>query len=289
MHNFKKFLKTITVIAVCILILVMLDMALYPCTFMRNDIHAVVNNQYDDIILGTSHGMTDIDPAIMEEITGRSGHNMCVGGEYEIDAYYIAKLIAEEQKPSRIISEKEEGNNYLLFYHEFPFSKSKAEYFWNSIAKCNFRTILFPWYEYSLSYELGKVKETFSQKWNRDYDISHLKSATQEYHESGFIERYPVDTSKLKMEDLKLFDKKQINTQNLEYLGKLIDFCKENGIEFVAVTTPVPIDTLRAYSDNFNEAWKYFGEYFDERGITYLNGKAAEEYSRVLANILNKK
>lgn len=252
MHNFKKFLKTITVIAVCILILVMLDMALYPCTFMRNDIHAVVNNQYDDIILGTSHGMTDIDPAIMEEITGRSGHNMCVGGEYEIDAYYIAKLIAEKQKPSRIIyeidpgyfvSEKEEGNNYLLFYHEFPFSKSKAEYFWNSIAKCNFRTILFPWYEYSLSYELGKVKETFSQKWNRDYDISHLKSATQEYHESGFIERYPVDTSKLKMEDLKLFDKKQINTQNLEYLGKLIDFCKENGIEFVAVTTPVPIDT----------------------------------------------
>ena len=322
MHNFKKFLKTITVIAVCILILVMLDMALYPCTFMTKDIDAVVNNQYDDIILGTSHGMTDIDPAIMEEITGRSGHNMCVGGEYEIDAYYIAKLIAEKQKPSRIIyeidpgyfvSEKEEGNNYLLFYHEFPFSKSKAEYFWNSIAKCNFRTILFPWYEYSLSYELGKVKETFSQKWNRDYDISHLKSATQEYHESGFIERYPVDTSKLKMEDLKLFDKKQINTQNLEYLGKLIDFCKENGIEFVAVTTPVPIDTLRAYSDNFNEAWKYFGEYFDERGITYLNfntqyfkafshdlkdytdydghmnGKAAEEYSRVLANILNKK
>ena len=47
-------------------------MALYPCTFMRNDIHAVVNNQYDDIILGTSHGMTDIDPAVMEEITGRS-------------------------------------------------------------------------------------------------------------------------------------------------------------------------------------------------------------------------
>ena len=321
MHNFKKFLKTITVIAVCILILVMLDMALYPCTFMRNDIHAVVNNQYDDIILGTSHGMTDIDPAIMEEITGRSGHNMCVGGEYEIDAYYIAKLIAEKQKPSRIIyeidpgyfvSEKEEGNNYLLFYHEFPFSKSKAEYFWNSIAKCNFRTILFPWYEYSLSYELGKVKETFSQKWNRDYDVSHLKSATQEYHESGFIERYPVDTSKLKMEDLKLFDKKQINTQNLEYLGKLIDFCNENDIEFVAVTTPVPIDTLRAYSDNFNEAWKYFGEYFDERGITYLNfntqyfkafthdlkaytdydghmnGDAAEDYSKVLAQVLQK-
>ena len=97
MHNFKKIVKTVLVLAVCITLLVGLDMALYPCTFMRNDIHAVVNNQYDDIILGTSHGMTDIDPAVMEEITGRTGHNMCVGGEYVIDAYHIAKLIAEKQ------------------------------------------------------------------------------------------------------------------------------------------------------------------------------------------------
>ncbi|MFR5151063.1 MAG: hypothetical protein ACLTER_17315 [Ruminococcus sp.] len=97
MHNFKKIVKTVLVLAVCITLLVGLDMALYPCTFMRNDIHAVVNNQYDDIILGTSHGMTDIDPAVMEEITGRTGHNMCVGGEYVIDAYHIAKLIAEKR------------------------------------------------------------------------------------------------------------------------------------------------------------------------------------------------
>ena len=87
MHNFKKIIKTIVVVAVCVTLLAGLDMALYPCTFMRNDIHAVVSNQYDDIILGTSHGMTDIDPAVMEEITGRSGHNVCVGGEYGIDAY----------------------------------------------------------------------------------------------------------------------------------------------------------------------------------------------------------
>lgn len=321
MHNFKKIVKTVLVFAVCITLLVGLDMALYPCTFMRNDIHAVVNNQYDDIILGTSHGMTDIDPAVMEEITGRTGHNMCVGGEYVIDAYHIAKLIAEKQKPTRIIyevdpeylvSKKEEGNNYLLFYHEFPFSKAKLEYFWNSIADCNFRTVLFPWYEYSLSYELGKVKETFSQKWNKDYDISHLKSDTQEYHESGLIERYPVDTTKLKMQSMKDFTEAQVNPQNMEYLGKLIDFCAENNIEFVAVTTPIPIDTLKVYSDNFNAASKYLGEYFNQKGIAYLNfntqyfkafshdlsnytdynghmnGNAAKEYSKVLANILNQ-
>ena len=46
------------------------------------------------------------------------------------------------------------------------------------LQKCNFRTVLFPWYEYSLGYELSKVEETFTQKWNKDYDIAHLKSDT---------------------------------------------------------------------------------------------------------------
>ena len=75
---------------------------------------------------------------------------------------------------------------------------------------------------------------------------------------------YPVDTTKLKMKDLKLFEEEQVNPQNMEYLGRLIDFCRENDIQFVAVTTPIPINTLQAYSDNYNAAWKYFGQYFDE-------------------------
>ena len=108
-------------------LLVPLDLALYPCTFMRNDVHAVVTQQFDDIIVGTSHGKMDIDPEVMQEVTGRSGHNLCVGGEYGIDAYYLTKLIKEKQNPKRIIyevdpgyfvSEKEEGNNYLLFYQK---------------------------------------------------------------------------------------------------------------------------------------------------------------------------
>lgn len=88
MHNFKKVLKTFLVLVVCVALLAALDLALYPCTFMRNDVHAVVTQQFDDIIVGTSHGKMDIDPEVMQEVTGRSGHNLCVGGEYGIDAYY---------------------------------------------------------------------------------------------------------------------------------------------------------------------------------------------------------
>ena len=35
MHSFKKIIKTIIVLAVCVALLVGLDLALYPCTFFR--------------------------------------------------------------------------------------------------------------------------------------------------------------------------------------------------------------------------------------------------------------
>lgn len=323
MHNFKTTGKALVIAAVFVLILAGLDMALYPCTFMRNDIHTVTTWQRDDIILGTSHGKMGIDPESMEEITGRTGHNLCVGSEYCEDAYYLLKLIQEKQAPSRVIyeidpgyfvTEKQEGNNYLLFFHEFPFSAAKLQYFWSSIASCNFRTILFPWYEYSLKLELERAKETFSQKWNHDYDVEKLKSDTQEYHENGFIARYPVNVSKLKKpSDPKLFDSSALNQENMEYLEKLIRYCKDQGIEFVAVTAPMPQVTLKDYKDNFNEAWKYFSDFFESQDVLYLNfntgyykafphdmkyftdfdghlnADAARNFSKVLAKILMEK
>ena len=156
------------------------------------------------------------------------------------------------------------------------------------------------------------MKDTFTQKVTGEYDVSHLKSDTQEYHESGFIERYPVDVTKLKKSEPKLYEEGKVNQQNMEYLQKLIELCKANDIEFVAVSTPIPIDTLRDYSDNYNAAWKYFGQFFEEQGVEYvnfntqyfkaithelkaytdydghMNGYAARAYSKVLAQVLNQ-
>ncbi len=78
-----------------------------------------------------------------------------------------------------------------------------------------------------------KSKIHLLQKVTGDYDVSHLKSDSQEYHESGFIERYPVDVTKLKKSEPKLYEEGKVNEENMEYLKKLITFCKENDIEFV--------------------------------------------------------
>lgn len=321
MHNSKKKIKTAVCLLLAAAILWMLDFMLYPCTFMRNDIHTACSVSHEDIFLGTSHGKMNIDPAAVEETSGRNGHNLCVGGEYGVDAYYLTKLLIEKQKPSRIIyeidpgyfvTEKEPGNNYLLFYHEFPVSAAKLSYFADSIISCDFRTMLFPWYEYPLKYETAKLKDTVWQKWNRNYDISYLKGQAQEYHENGFIERYPVDTSKIKSTSPKLFTKESLKEENIRYLKKIIALCRKENMEFVAVTTPVPKAALKKYNENYEQAWDYFEQLFEDENVRYLNfnreyrevfshelsaytdydghmnGEAAREFSRKLGELLEK-
>ena len=315
MHNFKKTIRVAAVIAAALCLL------LYPCTFIRNDIHAVTTQTYDDIYLGTSHGKMNIDPSSMQEVSGRTGHNLCVGGEYSVDTFFMAKLILEkghqpkrivyEVSPGYFVQEKEEGNNYLLFYHEFPLSLAKLDYFRTSIAKCNLRTLFFPWYEYPLSYELQHLKETVARKWNHDYSGDGMQTETQAYHEDGFIERYPVDPATFSFDGMYAMYPEDIIARNMDYLKKLIDLCKEKNIEFVAVTTPLPAVTLREFSEGYEAMGAYYESFFEEQQVRYLNfnnmdyypltdhsvenftdldghmnGDAARTFSKVLAELL---
>lgn len=321
MRSFKKNGVGIFCSALALALLICLDFALYPCTYVRNDIHTVLTKKHDDIFLGTSHGKMSIVPEVIEKQTGRSAHNLCVGGEYSVDAYYLAKLLTEKNPPSRIIYEldpayymtqKEEGNNYLLFYHEFPLSWAKAAYFKDTLPDCDFRTILFPWYEYALSYEIKKLPQTVFQKWNHNYDVSHLAGKAQEYHPDGFIERYPINPTSIKPATPRLFEKEKVRQHNVEYLQKLIALCREKDISLVVITTPIPANTLKPNHENFQAAWDYFFELLTAEGVPYLNfnreyykayshdltqftdydghmhGDAAREFSEILGKLLPK-
>lgn len=288
MRNFKMTIRAALTALFALGLFAGLDFLLYPCTFIRSDLHTVCNETFDDIYVGTSHGKLNIDPEAAQEINGRKGHNLCVGGEYSVDAYYMIRLLIERgHRPSRVIYEvspayftleKEEGNNYLLFYHEFPFSRAKLEYFWNAVAKCNFRTMLFPWYEYDLSYELSNLGSTVRKKWENDYGTEDFHTDTQQYYESGFVGRYPVKISSLDFGGIQPFDRENIRPEHMEYLEKLIDLCSAQGIAFAAVTTPVPTDTLRKFSKAYEDADDYFGTFFEEKGVPYLNFNSRDYY-----------
>lgn len=256
-----------------------LDLLLYPCTFMRNDVHALATEQNDVLILGTSNGKMDLDSESMLDGTGLTGHNACVGGEYPVDAYYLAKLALEKQSPKQIVfeldpgylmTEKEPGNNYLLFYHEFPFCRTKLEYAADTLMGCDFRSLLFPFYEYPLSQTLPRMGENLRIKTAHDFGTDHLQGKVQAYHENGFIEKFVVAEADFPKYEPVRFDAEQIAPRNLEYLQKLIDLCREHEVRLVVAVMPLPDKTLRADAA-WEDAWDWFGDYFRERDVEFYN------------------
>ena len=276
-------LVTLLSLAAVAVVLIILNLALYPCTFMRNDVHTVSTEQRDVLIMGTSCGKMGLDPESLLAGTGLTGHNLCVGGEYPTDAYYLMQLALEKQDPKMVIYEidpgyfmgqKEVGNNYLLFYHEFPMGKTKLAYFFDLLKEHDFRTLFFPYYEYPLQTSLPRVKNTLYQRITGNYDVSYLQGQVHAYHESGFLERYPVTEENFPAPNHVVFDAGGIAPENMEYLEKLITLCREKEIPFVAVSMPLPEETLAADAESLAKAWNYFSEFLQEQQVPYLNFNA---------------
>ena len=321
MQKMKRMSKVLLSLAAVAAVLVFLNLALYPCTFMRNDVHTVSTQQRDVLIMGTSCGKMGIDPESLLEGTGLTGHNLCVGGEYPADAYYLMRLALEKQDPKMVIYEidpgyfmgrKEVGNNYLLFYHEFPAGKTRAAYFRDLLREHDFRTLFFPYYEYPLQTSLPRVKNTLYQRLTGNYDTAYLKGQIQEYHESGFLEKYPVARENFPVPNHVIFDEDGIAPENMEYLEKLIGLCREKDIPFIAVSMPLPETTLAADQESLDRAWTYFSAFLQEQDVPYLNfnrelaqgyshreehfvdldghlnGESAREFSAILGSLLMK-
>ncbi len=136
---------------------------------------------------------------------------------------------------------------------------------------CDIRFPLFAFHEYSLKTELPRIKDNVYQKVTGNYDVSYLKGETQEYHENGFIEKYPVAVEDFPTYSATLFRSADVKTSNMEYLTKLINLCKDNDIEFIATSIPLAAVMLVEEEDSYREAWDYFSAYFKEQDVEYYN------------------
>lgn len=315
----KRTLRLIICILAFLAVCLFLDLALYPCTYMRNDIRTVTAAYHDVIFLGTSDGKMGIDPDAVLAGRDRTGHNLCNGGEFPIDSYHLLRLLIEKQKPQTVVfevnpvvfvTEKEQGNNYLLFYHEFPLSASKLAYAKDILLRADFRAALFPFYEYPLSTTLPRMGDTLSRKLSADYSLEPLRGTTGDYRANGFLARYPQDPQTFAAPDRFSFTQDTIVPAHIDYLYRVIDLCKEEGIELIAVTMPQADETLSAMSGDFVDAYAYFEALFADAGVPYynfnteyyavaphdaasfvdynghLNEEAAGSFSRILGNVL---
>lgn len=295
---------------------------LVPYNYIRVDVHNIQNNKYDDLYIGTSHGKAGINPLVVDQVTGRKSTNLCLGGEYLEDSYYLVKEAARHHKPKRVIYEVDPGywvtkpsqnTDYNLIYREFPFSTVKMEYYFAKNLSADFRNTLFPWYACRNQYTAvpAIIKTKLSEEY-RKYGTETFRSFNQSYEPEGFIHINEVEGVPKSKENLILWDKEKVYKGNLKYFDKLAKYCKKNEIELIAITTPIPSETLNEYASCYEDANKYFSKLMKKHNIPYYNfnyiedekiernledfndydghmyGETADKFSRILGDYLKK-
>lgn len=278
MRNFKS-LFLISFLLVSVALNSALNYLLIPNNVMRMKMHNLETSSYEDLFLGTSHGLSAVDPAVVDEITGRQSSNLCVWSEYPRDSYYLLKNAMLFQKPTRVIYEldptywlNKDQDTYhsTKLYHYMSWSLVKVEYFFAKILSTDFRIALFPWFNYQLQWQASLENLALKQTDNyRNFGLETFDLPYEVLKENGFL--YLKDTKANKSKNMTLWDEAKLQPDALRYFQNIVTYCKENQIELIVFTAPVSQETLNLYPESFQEANRFFTTLMNHYGLRYYN------------------
>lgn len=279
MRNSRKYVLTaLLVTAGLILANTVMNFALIPYSYVRIMMHDARTKEFDTVFVGTSHGLCGISPKAVDKTTGEKSVNLCMGGEYTRDAYYLLKQVCQKKIPKQVVYELDYGywgvkeaetGDFNRIYYEMPWSLTKLEYFFNKTVKMDFRAAITPWFFYRS--QLGNVKNNIDTKLSQEYKNYGAEPFHQvlQRYEDGFVKRVPVPGVKT-TDDLVLWEGKILDSAT-SYFEKMVSFCKAKNIELTVITMPVPDETLVEYAEEYQAGDRYFSNYFKQLGVSYMN------------------
>ncbi len=259
-----KIIYTVIFVALFLFLNEILLWGLKDDVFMRINVKRGCENQYEDIILGTSQSRAGINPSKVEEVTGRKTANLSIPLSSPLDNYYFLKQIcASGHKPKRVVyeldpyylSDAKAGGHYYIY----PNGPVKLEYFLAAM-KNDWRITLSPWV-----FQLGNyyhMLEVAKGKWDFLHD-------QYDHNYNGFV--YYGD-------DVPFTDKvttdREFNVTSSadQYLRKMYAFCQAQEIDFVLIQMPVSDDIYKNAEKTYRSgADSYMKEVAEELDIPYWN------------------
>ncbi|MEG0904263.1 MAG: hypothetical protein RSD97_10670 [Lachnospiraceae bacterium] len=287
MHSSGNYIRAVIFTMLCISISYVLNYLLEPNSIARTNLYNIRTKPYDDIFIGTSHGMSAINPEIVDTQTGRKSTNICMPDEHLIDSYYLVEEIFRTNNPSRIIYELDPsywstpqnmGENAVYVYDEFPLSTVKMKYFIDKILPMDWRVVLSPWFYYRNRYtqipENIQIKQSYEYK---NFLVDHLSKGAQTYTQEGYMYQITTPEADKGNPNFLLWNEEKVLDIHHRYLKKIIDLCKKQSAELVVITTPVSQETLSMYPEVYHSANKYFTKLMKYYGIQYWDFNSLTE------------
>lgn len=216
-------------------------------------------NSIDLLILGNSHAACGINPSIIEERLGLSSYNLATSSQDISQTYYFLKEALKYQDIKYLIIDSS-----MLLYH--PIEKNRTIYYASS-----------DYMRFSIN-KLSMVNDLFSGK-DKIYALlpftrgrlalhdPELLSSNYRYFKRGYqqktykgfspIANYLDETRNAQYktvayDEIKFISPEVDNIEN-QYLSKIKDLCRENGVTLKFITVPM--------LENFNNRVQYDKNY----------------------------
>lgn len=319
----KKSIGKIFLFSVILLVVTnIIEFLFVPSSYLRVAMHEIQSEDtnYDLIFYGQSLGETNINPFIVEEKTGIVSYNLCRRLIYMPDMLYQIKESNYGNDLKYLVLHVDPGYWYntdidyycdSYIYPHLNNPQNKVEYFFRYCLKNDFR-VAFCRYVVQGMGDIKNCKERVQQKLSPDYcnySIDAVSNDGDYYDYVGRGFRYGVKYSE-EVETGEKWDRRKIDEEVLKSFDEIMQYCNENDIKVVAITSPFPEWRISgADLDDFNQ---FYSEYFEQYDVEFLDfnyikdeyltwddkdfqdgeghmmGPFAERYSLILGEVLNQ-
>lgn len=324
MRNFKSIIKCVVFLLLCAAMFVVCDFLFMPSGYIRVILHTLNHSEenFDTVVLGASHGRSAIDPAKIDEQFGSNAINISIPNEKVKDSYYLLKESCRNNDVKTVIMDldyqywfKLGDNDFAdtFIYSYMEPSSVKLEYFRDNLINKDFRLSFVEWARYSAQY--SRIKKNVATKQTdeyQDYDISaaEVGDANGPYVDKGFFYRKDGGHEGRGKITRVQWNDSCADPKVLGYFNQIVNYCKENNIRLICVTSPItPATALAGASEQsgafFTRLAQQYGiEYYDFNLLKYdvlprvntdfgdweghMCGKLAEPYSTILGQVITE-
>lgn len=287
--NILRFIiSSIAVLLVFILVEQLYAFAVVPgCSYVRTQMNDFYNEEKIDLaFVGPSYVYRGVNPSISDEKTSLNTFNLGTSSQKPVDSYFMIKEAYRVHKIKYVVldvsldfyidsSYSSQNTSTYLIYDRMESSDVKTEYFMNAFDFDEYPKAFCKSSHYSV-YSFSQLTSNVKYKFSEDYDNFVAPSYDNEWYGSkGFVDSLGEYTEG---NEISAIDVKFVE-ENLDYLQKIIDFCKENNIKLIAVTSPKTADYLKQYPD-YESHISTFDKLFKDNGIFYTDTNRTEEFKK---------
>lgn len=280
MKKKRWILPVVIFVLLVIVINSLLNYMLVQPGLSRTIFHESEAGDYDCIIVGASHGSYGYVPEDIENATGMKTMNMCIGGEYLNDSYYVLKYALKFNKPSMVILDVDyqylvnQHDESILFnsvYNAYPACKEKIGYYFSKMVKEEYRGTFLRWTNYWQCYKtIGETVKKKQSEAYKNYDASVVSMNPYDtYKGQGFIYR-STDYKKSTTPCIE-WDEKKVDSGQVDYIKKIVELCRKNNIDIVFTSAVQDPEMVGHLADKFDGADVYIQKLADELSVDYYN------------------